>query len=66
MDLYFRSDRGSTLSRSNIICPRYGKIIKNEEDANVEIYITADGNEEGTIWIYPLSKNINVDFSQNY
>ena len=47
-------------------CPGNGMIFNCNKDGNIEIDISADGKEEGTIWIFPLSKNINIDFSENY
>ena len=46
--------------------PGNGMIFNSKKEGNIEINLSADGKEEGTIWIFPLSKNINIDFSENY
>ena len=55
----------STMS-SNIIPPGESRFFNYKSDGYIYLNITGNGKEKGIIWVHPLNKEINIDFSQKY
>ena len=50
---------------SEIIPPGVSRFLDYKSNGYIYLNITGKGKEKGTIWVHPLNKEINIDFSQN-
>ena len=57
---------GIDIMSSEIIPPGVSRFLDYKSDGYIYLNITGKGKEKGTIWVHPLNKEINIDFSQKY
>ena len=52
--------------KAGIFPPGDSKLFDYKSNGYIYLNITGQGKENGTIWVHPLNKEINIDFSQKY
>ena len=57
---------GSTSTDYTMRSPGLGQLLTLENGEYCTYTITSNGDEKGTIWVYPLNRELNIDLNQKY